>query len=330
MPLQPPHPTTLPSTRHPLPSKFACFRFLAAALAICLGMANLAQAQANEQWRSWNQPVKPLKIIDNVYYVGASDIASYLITTEAGHIVIDGGFVETAPMIRDNIQALGFDLADVKILLNSHAHFDHSAGLAALAEWTGAEVIASKADAAVLESGGAGDYFISAEHNAFPAVTVARQVDDGEQVRLGTATLTAQVTAGHTRGCTSWSMEVDGGGGSPLTAVFICSVTLLPGVSLLDNDAYPNIVEDYRATFERFDTLPCDVFLAAHAQFFDLAEKRELVATAESNPFIDPEGCKAYLDRGEQRFEKELAKQLADRSSGAPPETSTSPGTHRH
>lgn len=309
MPPQPPillgNPKTPKRSFHDLVSTWG--------LAILLPMlcfTTIATAQSTEEWRSWNQPVEPFRVVDNVYYVGASDIASYLITSDEGHIVIDGGFVETAPMIRDNIIALGFELSDVKLLLNSHAHFDHCAGLADLAEWTGAEVVASEADAPIIESGGAGDYFIAAEHNAFPAVAVGRRVKDGDQISLGDVTLTAQVTAGHTRGCTSWSLPVDDHG-TDRTAVFICSVSLLPGVQLLDNPAYPNIVEDYQASFERLESLPCEVFLAAHGQFFNLTDKRQEVATAKVNPFVDPEGCDAYLARNKKRFDKELAKQRA-------------------
>lgn len=287
------------------------------ALSLSLG------AQDDETSRARNQPVEPFRLIDNVYYVGANDIASYLITTPQGHIVIDGGFVETAPMIRDNIRSLGFELADVKLLLNSHAHFDHAGGLAALAEWTGAEVVASRADAPVITSGGRGDYFISAEHNAFPAVEVAKVVDDGEQIRLGGTTLTANLTPGHTRGCTSWSMQVDDAG-TPRTAVFICSVSLLPGVSLLDNAAYPNILEDYLATYQRLAELSCDVFLAAHASFFGLQDKRQEMASAEHNPFVDPEGCRAYLAKNRKYFDKRLA---AERQAADSEETAAAPGS---
>ncbi len=288
-------------------------------LSLLLPLALPLWAQDDETSRARNQPVEPLHLIDNVYYVGASDIASYLITTPQGHIVIDGGFVETAPMIRDNIESLGFDLADVKWLLNSHAHFDHAAGLAALAEWSGAKVVASRADAPVLAAGGSGDYFISAEHNAFPAVEVARTMDDGEQIRLGGTTLTANLTPGHTRGCTSWSMQVDDGG-TPRSVVFVCSVSLLPGVSLLDNEAYPSILEDYLATYQRLEEIPCDVFLAAHASFFDLAGKRQQVASATQNPFVDPEGYRAYLAKNKRHFDKKLAEQRAAAEKTTAPE----------
>ena len=304
-PRRPPHSSVLEGRGAPPPG-----RLWGLAAAILLTLPLCLTAQSDETSRARNQPVEPLRLIDNLYYVGASDIASYLITTPEGHIVIDGGFVETAPMIRANIEALGFDPKDVKLLLNSHAHFDHAGGLAALAEWTGAEVVASRADAPLIASGGDGDYFLSAADNAFPAVEVARRVDDGEEVHLGGTTLVAHLTAGHTRGCTSWSLQVDDGG-TPRTAVVVCSVTLLPGVQLLDNDAYPNIVDDFRATSKRLEALPCDIFLAAHASFFDLAGKRQRVTTSTQNPFIDPQGYHDYLARNRKHFENELAAQLA-------------------
>ena len=297
-----------------------CFRiaFVCLLLSLCV-VSGSATAQSNETYRSWNQPVEPLRIIDNVYYVGANDIAAYLITGDDGHVLIDGGFPETAEIIRDSVAKLGFELKDVQLLLNSHAHFDHAGGLAALVEWTGAEVVISTLDAPVISSGGAGDYFISAEENAFPAVEVARQVDDGDTVDLGDISLTANITAGHTKGCTSWSMEVKDADSTPQTVVFVCSLSLLPGVELLGNPAYPNIVEDFRASFERLRSLSGDVFLAAHTRFFDLEGKAARVGEGV-NPFIDPDGYFTYVERSELRFERILAEQKAalEAGDGAP------------
>jgi metallo-beta-lactamase class B len=162
----------------------------------------LAHAQADPTSRSWNQPVEPYRIAGNLYYVGASDITSYLITTPEGNIVLDGGFAETAPMIAANIQKLGFKVEDVKILLSTHAHFDHAGGLAELKKRTGAPLYAGAADADLLARGGNGD-FAFGDKLQFPPVQVDHPVHDGDRVSLGGTTLVAHATPGHTRGCTS-------------------------------------------------------------------------------------------------------------------------------
>lgn len=259
-------------------------------------------AQLDERFRSWNQPVEPLRIHGNLYYVGASDIASYLVTTPAGHILIDGGFQETVPIITSGIEKLGFRLEEVEILLHSHAHFDHVAGLAELKRLTGARLLASRRDAPVLESGGLGDPLLG-DSAPFPAVDVDRLLDDGDTVELGGQVLTARVTAGHTQGCTTWVMEIEG-----RLAVSICSVTVLPGLRFSDPPTYPGVAADYRRTFEVLESLPAEIFLASHASFFDLAGKRARL-DEEANPFVDPEGYRAFVERGKKRFLEALASQ---------------------
>src|ERR1700688_485964 len=160
---------------------------LAAALGVAalLAAARLA-SQADPTWRSWNQPVAPFRILGNLHYVGASEITSFLLATNRGLILLDGGFVETAPQIRDNIARLGFKLRDVKIILNSHAHSDHAGGLAQLKAWTGARLFASPGDAPLLEAGGRGDPFFG-DKLPSPPVKVDHLVRDGEAVTLGDA-----------------------------------------------------------------------------------------------------------------------------------------------
>ena len=283
------------------------------AILICLGLfcasaPGAAWAQANSTSRAWNQPVEPFRIIGNIYYVGASDITSFLIVTPAGDVVLDGGFVETAPQIEKNIQALGFRLGDVKILLNSHAHLDHAGGLAELKRATGARFYASAGDAPVLETGGHGDPSFR-EPSTFPAVKPERIVRDGENVNLGGVMLTAHVTAGHTKGCTTWTTTVTENGKS-YHVVFVCSTSVLPSYSLVTKPTYPNIAGDYENTFRVLRSLPCDVFLASHGSFFDLAGKREAMQRgAKTNPFIDPAGYQAYLDGSEASFREELRRQ---------------------
>lgn len=271
-------------------------------------LPTLAAAQADETSRSWNQPVEPFKIAGNLYYVGASDITSYLITTPQGHILIDGGFVETAPLIRVSLQKLGFKLEDVKMLLNNHAHNDHAGGLAELKKLTGAKLVAAEGDAALLAAGGHGD-FAFGDRMVFPPVKVDRTIRDGDTVTLGGTTLTARVTPGHTRGCTSWTMQVKEGG-QTLDVVFAGSVSVNPGVTLAVNPKYPKIAEDYARTFQTLKALPCDVFLSSHGSFFDLQGKAERLRKGQTpNPFVDPKGYRAYLARMEERFQKQLAEE---------------------
>ncbi|HKH43879.1 MAG TPA: subclass B3 metallo-beta-lactamase [Thermoanaerobaculia bacterium] len=271
-------------------------------------LPTLAAAQADETSRSWNQPVEPFKIAGNLYYVGASDITSFLITTPQGHILIDGGFEETVPLIRDSVKKLGFRLEDVKLLLNNHAHYDHAAGLAELKKLSGAKLVVSEGDAPLLAAGGKGD-FAFGDKLLFPPVQVDRTIKDGDTVSLGGVTLTARVTPGHTKGCTSWTMQVKDGG-RMLDVVFAGSVSVNPGVTLAVNPKYPKIAEDYAHTFEVLKGLPCDVFLSSHGSFFDLQAKAERLRKGETpNPFIDPGGYRAYVARMEERFRNQLAEE---------------------
>jgi metallo-beta-lactamase class B len=283
----------------------------ATALSTVLLLGSLAVpagAQRDATSRSWNQPVAPFRILGNVYYVGANEITAFLITTPRGHILLDGGFVETAPLIRRGIEKLGFKLADVKILLNSHAHFDHAGGLAELQRLSGARLLASAGDAPLLERGGKGDPLF-ADELTFPPVKVSHVVQDGETVSLGGVDLVAHLTAGHTPGCTTWSLRT-ADGGEPRDVVFVCSTTVLPGMRLADKPTYPGIAAAYERTFGLLRALPCDVFLASHGSFFHLEDKARRLAQGERpNPFVDPAGYRAYLDRMEKTFRDELARQ---------------------
>lgn len=252
-----------------------------------------------------NQPVSPFHIIGNIYYVGASDVTSFLIVTRAGDILLDGGFRETAPQIERNIVKLGFELSDVKILLNSHAHFDHAGGLAELKRRTGAQFVAMQADAQLLANGGHGDFYFG-NRLTFPPVRPDRVIRDLDTVTLGSVTLTAHLTAGHTRGCTTWTMDTQENG-KMLHVVFIGSMSVLSGYRLTGKQSYPGIGSDYANSFRVLKSLPCDVFLASHGSFFNLNGKRAALARKPSeNPFIDPAGYRAYVDRAERAYNNEL------------------------
>lgn len=266
-----------------------------------------ANAQADETSRSWNQPVKPYRVIGNIYYVGAAEVTSFLIVTPEGHILLDSGFAETVPQIKQNIARLGFRLQDVKILLNSHAHFDHAGGLAWLKELTGAKLMASEAEAALLANGGKGDFHFG-DRLSYSPVTADRILHDRDRVELGGVRMTAYLTPGHTKGCTTWTMKVKEGR-KQYDVVFVGSTTV-PGYKLVGNSLYPTIAADYARTFRVLKRLPCDVFLASHGSFYSMQEKAELSAPGKQpNPFIDGRGYKRFIKQTEKAFREQLWKE---------------------
>ncbi len=270
----------------------------------------LIRRQFEASMHAMNRPFEPFRIIGNLYYVGASDVASFLITTPEGHVLIDTGFDETVPYIRDGIRKLGFRYEDVKILLNTHAHLDHAGGHALVRKETGATIVMSAADAALLSRGGKGDFLpLGDALVSYPPASADRIIADGESVRLGGLTLTPRLTPGHTKGCTTWTFPIVDSGKAYRVVVF-GSTTLLPGIRLKNNPAYPTMADDFAATFLLLKSLPCDVFLAPHGLMYGLDDKaRRLASGASPNPFIDPEGYRAYVDRSEKVFLDRLARE---------------------
>jgi metallo-beta-lactamase class B len=266
---------------------------------------------------SWTRRTPPFKVIDNIYYVGTEDLASYLITSTAGHVLIDSGVAANAQTILDNIATLGFKAADLRLLLTTQAHFDHVAAFAELKKRTGAQIAAAAGDAPVLEDGGKSDFHLGAEYN-FPPVVVDRLVKDSEVVKVGTISLTARLTPGHTKGTTTWTMQARDARGQPRQVVFLGSTSVNPGVRLVNNEKYPSIAEDFTKTFAIQKALTCEVFLAAHASMFDAHAKAKAAAGGQGDAaFVDPAGCRAAIERSEKAFLAELARQ---RGSGqAPP-----------
>jgi len=246
------------------------------------------------------------RVAGNVYYVGSKDLASYLIETPEGHLLINSGFEETVPLIRASIESLGFKPTDVKILLASHAHSDHVAGHAAMQELTGAKVYAMAGDAEVISAGGAGQYLY--EDSRWPRCHVDRILKDGDPVALGGVTLVAHLTPGHTRGCTSWTWKVKDGD-KDYDVVVIGSPNVNPGYRLVDNKDYPEIANDFSKTFEVLKKLPCDIFLGAHGDYYGMSAKYERRKGAEKNPFVDPEGYRAYVTLKEKSFQTKLREQ---------------------
>jgi len=251
----------------------------------------------------WNEQAAPFTVIGNIHYVGSRTVSAFLITTPEGHFLVDGIVPQSAPLILDNIRTLGFDPADVKYLLNSHAHIDHAGGLAAVQRATGAAMVASAADKPFLEAGDIG--FGPSGGMKFPPVRVDQVIADGETLSLGAATLTAHLTPGHSPGCTSWSLPVTGADGAVHTAFLHCSSTVA-GQKLVP-ESYPGMIDSYRATFEKVRTIEADVFLANHDNFFDLAEKRARLAAGDANAFVDAGELQAFNIAMEVAFETQLA-----------------------
>jgi metallo-beta-lactamase class B len=268
-------------------------------------LARAAPAQYQPANAEWNRPTEPFKIVGNVYYVGAAGVSSVLITTAQGHILLDAGYRETAPLVEEGIRKLGFRVEDIKLLLASHAHTDHAGGMAAMKAKTKARFLANPRDADQFARGGKGD-FKYADRLAFPPVKPDGVFRDGEEIRLGDVTLTAHFTPGHTKGCTTYSAKIRDGA-RVYDVVFPCSLTA-PDYQLVGNRLYPEIVQDYESSFAKLAALPCDVFTGGHSWDFGLDAKRKAFQDgAAGNPFVDPEGYRTWLNKSEAAFRKQLA-----------------------
>jgi metallo-beta-lactamase class B len=263
-----------------------------------------AKAQAD-----WTEPFPAFRIAGNLYYVGSKGLANYLITTPQGHILINSDLEANVPLIRASIESLGFKFTDVKILLISHAHWDHDGGSAMIKKLTGAKYMVMDADVPVVESGGKSDFqYGNDPTNLYPPTKVDRVLRDGDEVKLGDAVLTARLTPGHTKGCTTWTMKVKDGG-KTRDVVIIGSPNVNPGYKLVGNSVYPGIAEDFERTFRVLNSLPCDYFLGAHGSYFDMETKYAQLKAGVTTAFIDPVGYKNYVAGRERAFRKELAKQ---------------------
>ena len=261
-------------------------------------------AQGNADW---DKPFPPHKVAGNIYYVGSEGLSSYLITTPQGHILINSSFERTVPIIRKAVEALGFKFSDVKILLTSHAHGDHAEGTALIKELTGAKIMVMQGDEGIVESGGQGDFQYTNKN--WKPCKVDRVLKDRDEVKLGGTTLVARLTPGHTRGCTTWTMKVREQD-KELLAVVVGSPNVNPGYQLVGNVKYPAIAEDYARAFKIWKELKADIFLGAHGAYYDMAAKYEKLKNGGAgNPFIDPEGYRAYIADREKAYLETLAKQ---------------------
>jgi len=270
--------------------------------------AMLAQGavQSPEEWR---RPFAAHRVIGNVYYVGTYDLACFLIVTPQGNILINTGLEDSPPLIRKSITDLGFKLEDVRWLMTTQAHYDHVAAMAEMKRLTGARVLASQADAVLLEDGGKSDFHFGPEYGYAP-VKVDERIADGQKLRLGGVELTAYVHGGHTRGSLSYGLTVHEGGKD--YRVLIANMgSINPGVKLLHNARYPEIANDYARTFERQKALACDVFLSSHASQYGLHKKYTPGAAYDPGRFVDPAGYRAAVGSAENAYRRQLAEERA-------------------
>jgi metallo-beta-lactamase class B len=277
-----------------------------------LAWADCAFAQGSPEW---TEPHAPFKIAGNLYYVGSKGLATYLITTPQGHILINSDLEANVPMIRTSVEQLGFKFTDIKILLISHAHWDHNAGSAAIKAQTGARYMVMDADVPVVESGGKTDFqYGRSPGSLYPPTKVDRVLHDGDEVKLGDAVLVAHLTPGHTKGCTTWTMKVQDAA-KTYDVVIVGSPNVNAGYKLVNNEAYPQIAADYERMFRVLKTLPCDIFLGAHGDYYGMEAKYARLKPGAPSPFVDPDGYRKYVADKEQAFQTELTKQRGTASS---------------
>ncbi|HEX9383798.1 MAG TPA: subclass B3 metallo-beta-lactamase, partial [Gemmatimonadaceae bacterium] len=281
---------------------------LAGAFATVFIMTGTLLAQVNPDW---TEPFPPFRIAGNLYYVGSKDLASYLLTTPQGLILINSDLETSVPLIRASVEKLGFKFGDIRILLISHAHWDHDGGSAAIKAITGATYMVMDGDVSVVESGGKTDFqYGNQPPSLYPPTKVDRVLHDGDEVKLGGTALVAHLTPGHTKGCTTWTMKLMDAG-KTYDVVIVGSPNVNEGYKLVTNSAYPEIVSDYERTFRVLKSLPVDIFLGAHGSYFDLQTKYARLKEGAAAPFVDRAGYKSYITDREEAFRKELAKQQA-------------------
>ena len=259
--------------------------------------------------RTWSEPFAPHRVVANVYYVGTRGLASFLITTPDGHILINSSLESSVPMIRASVEKLGFKFSDVKILLVSHSHWDHNAGSALVKALTGARYMVMEQDVGVTEDGGRSDFqYGTVPASLYKPTKVDRVLHDGDEVKLGGATLKAHLTPGHTKGCTTWTMTAREGGKS-YDVVIVGSPNVNGGYRLVNNRQYPGIAEDFARTFQILKSLHCDIFLGAHGDYYGMEGKFARMTAAGPNVFIDEAGYRAYVADREQAFLTALERQ---------------------
>lgn len=272
-------------------------------------LALVAQQQPVFDNPDWTTPEPPFRIVGSIHYVGTKDLAAYLITTPAGHILLDGAVPGLGGEIEKSIRTLGFKPEDIKILLTTQAHFDHAGTLAHFAALSHGSVRVMQGDEQLVADGGKSDYLFGARTDLyFAPVKVDTVLKDGDVITLGGVSLTALRTPGHTPGCATYTMTVTEGG-KAYKVVFPGSTSVNPGTRLVKNPSYPSIADDFRRTFDRLVSLTPDIYLAAHASAFDLAGKRARMKTEGVQAFVDPEGYRRLHAQKREAFEALVKKE---------------------
>ncbi len=274
----------------------------------CFALASPSLAQSDP---NWTRPFPPFRIVGNLYWVGSYDLATYLITTPQGHILINTGVGDTAKQIKASVERLGFNLADTKILTATHGHFDHVSGMAGLKRMTGARLIVSEQDKELLESGGRLDFRFGDTLGArFEPVKVDGTFKDGDTISLGRTVLTAHQHPGHTKGATSFTLNVRESG-KTYRVVIANMGSINPGVTVSGMAKYPGITEDYARTFKAQKDMQIDIWLASHASQFKLHEKYKPGDVFNPDRFVDPQGFKASVEQLEKTYLEQLARERA-------------------
>lgn len=262
----------------------------------------------------WNEPIEPFQVYANTYYVGTAGLSALLVTGDAGHILLDGGLSQSAPLIEASIRKLGFKLGDVKLILNSHAHYDHAAGIAALQRASGATVVSSASGAQGFAIGNAvpDDPQAGFGNNDFPAVKNVRVVTDKEVVRLGPLAIQMHNTAGHTPGSTTWTWQ-SCADGKCLSMVYADSVSAVaaPGFRFTGDASTPSRVDQFRKSITTVGELPCDIMITTHPMATDLAGKlKKRSAKPAVDPFIDPQACRVLAANAMKALDARIAEEI--------------------
>lgn len=284
--------------------------FLRAALAVCVCLAAAVPTYAQTD-RDWTRPFPPFQIVGNVYWVGSYDLSSYLITSPQGHILVNTGIGDTARQIKKSVEELGFKMSDVKILTATHGHYDHVAGMAELKRMTGARLLIAEQDKPLLETGGKADFrFGNTPSAQFEPVKVDETFADGGTITLGGTTLVAHLNAGHTKGATSFTLNVKDDGKT--YRVLIANMgSINPGVKVSGMPNYPTIGQDYAQTFIKQKDMKIDIWLASHASQFQMHEKHQPGDPYAPGRFVDPTGFRAAVLRLEKAYLTQLSEERA-------------------
>ena len=301
-------------------------RSMVVAVLLCLCAPVFAKQGAFSVAPAWTRPFPAFRIAGNLYYVGSEELAAYLIATPQGLILINSNLTSSPAQIRHSVESLGFHFSDVKILLISHAHPDHCAGSAEILRQTHAKYFVMDGDARAIESGGRTDFCFGSDKSMwYPPAHVDRILHDSDKISLGSTTLTAHLTAGHTPGTVTYTLD-ETESGKTLHVVIAGGPYVLESYKLIDNPTYPHIADDFRHEFAVLKSLPCDIFLGAHGGYFGLKEKYARMQHGDRNAFIDPAGYAAFVTSAEQSFEAAYQKQYTARKSRMNPQSGGHPG----